>query len=97
MICPNCGTRLPEGSTRCHLCGRVMIPPQEATPAETCIIVIALCAVLLAISFLLFVVTGKLEIDYRLRVVVCLIAGLAGTWVFWRLTRGMVPRLAGSQ
>lgn len=97
MICPNCGTRLPEGSTRCHLCGRVMIPPSEATPAEACIIVIALCAVLLAISFLLFVVTGRLEIDLRLRAAVCLIAGFALTWVLWRLTRRMVPRLFGSQ
>ena len=56
MICPNCGTRLPEGDTRCHLCGFLL--PQETTFAEACIIIIALFALMLAISLLLFVVTG---------------------------------------
>jgi hypothetical protein len=95
MICPNCGTRLPEGSTRCHLCG--YLPPQETTLAEACIIVIALFAVMLAISLLLFVVTGKMEIDHRLRAVLCLIAGAAATWVFWRITRRLIPGFAGSR
>jgi|WetSurMetagenome_2_1015567.scaffolds.fasta_scaffold1445585_1 hypothetical protein len=95
MICPNCGTRLPEGSTRCHFCG--YLPPQERTLAETCIIVVALFTVMLAISLLLFVVTGKMEIEYRFRAVVCLIAGAAGTWVFWKITRRLIPGLAGSR
>jgi len=95
MICPNCGTRLPEGSTRCHLCGFLL--PQETTFAEACIIVIALFALMLAISLLLFVVTGTVEIDHRLRAVLCLIGGAAATWVFWRITRRMIPRFAGSR
>jgi hypothetical protein len=80
---------------RCHLCG--YLPPQETTLAEACIIVIALFAVMLAISLLLFVVTGKVEIDHRLRAVLCLIAGAAATWVFWMITRRLIPGFAGSR
>jgi hypothetical protein len=71
----------------------VILPPQQTTRAETCIIVFTLAAVMLAISLLLFVITGKLEIDARLRVIMCFIAGAAVTWVYWKISQRMSPRL----
>ena len=92
MICPNCGTRLPEGSTRCHLCGfSISFPP---TPGETAIVVLTLAAVMIAVSLLLMFLTSALEVDLTLRFVVCFVIGAIVTWGYWKASRWLNPRLA---
>jgi len=97
MICPNCGTRLPEGSMRCHFCGYEIHLRQENLRADTYIVIFTLAAVLLAVSILLFVVTGRLEIDPRIRAIICLIAGAFVTWVYWKISSWISARLSGSR
>lgn len=92
MICPNCGTRLPEGSTRCHFCGYTA--SARPTSAETAIVVVSLAAVLIAVSLLLVVVTEALEISPLLRVSVCFVIGAVVTIVYWKIIRWTNPRLA---
>lgn len=92
MICPNCGTRLPEGSTRCHFCGFIVSARQ--TPGETAIIVVTLAAVMIAVSLLLVVLTSAMEIDPRLRVVGCFVIGAIVAWGYWKASRWANPRLA---
>jgi len=95
MICPNCGTRLPEDSTRCHFCGYVI--QQENNRANSYIVIFTLAVVLLAVSLLLFVVTGKIKIDTRLRAILCLIAGVVVTWIYWKISSWMTRRISGSR
>ena len=92
MICPNCGTRLPEGSTRCHFCGFIF--SARPTTGEIAIIVVTLAAVMIAVSLLLVVLTAAMEIDYRLRVIGCFVIGAIVALGYWKASRWANPRLA---
>jgi len=92
MICPNCGTRLPEGSTRCHFCGFEASP--RPTRAETGIVVVSLAAVMIAVSLFFVVLTADSGLDLRFRVTVCFVIGAVAAWCYWKVSRWVSPRLA---
>jgi uncharacterized protein (DUF983 family) len=92
MICPNCGTRLPEGSTRCHFCGFEI--HSRPTRAETGIVVVSLAAVMIAVSLFFVVLTANAGGDLRIRVVFCFAIGAVAAWCYWKLSRWVNPRLA---
>ena len=92
MICPNCGTRLPEGSTCCHFCGFTVADPAPTT-RETAIVVLMLAAVMVTVSLLLMVATSEADLDLRIRVVFCFAIGAVVSWVYWKVSRWANPRL----
>mgnify|MGYP001214870866 CR=1 FL=1 len=92
MICPNCGTRLPEGRTRCHLCGFEASP--RPTRAETGIVVVSLAAVMIAVGLFFVFLTADAGIDLRLRVTACFAIGAVAALGYWKISRWVNPRLA---
>lgn len=92
MICPNCGTRLPEGSTRCHFCGFSLVA--RPTSGEMAVVILMLSVVTIAVWFLLLVVTSSLDIDIRLRVTGCFVIGVLAAWGYWKVSQWINPRLA---
>jgi len=92
MICPNCGTRLPEGSTRCHLCGFETHP--RPTRAETGIVIVSLAAVMIAVSLFFVVLTAGADIDLRFRVIGCFVIGAIAALGYWKISQWVNPRLA---
>jgi hypothetical protein len=50
MICPECGTRLPEGSTKCHFCGTEISLKTETSVIDKFIALFTVWAFFIAVS-----------------------------------------------
>jgi len=82
MICPECGTRLPAGVTKCHFCGYEIIPTITTSFIEKFIALFTFIALLIAaiVMFYTFYQGQKSEI---VRVVASLFSAIILISIYW--------------
>jgi len=93
MICPNCGTRLPVGITKCHFCGNEIIPAEETNFVHKFVALFTLMVIFLALVALFYSYDEGIISDNIIRLFVSTLEGGLITCVYWLLTPLMMKTL----
>jgi hypothetical protein len=92
MICPECGTRLPKNTIKCHFCGSDVTPAKLTNFVDKFIALFTLIAFCITISLFFFTISDGGNLDIGGRVLVGTILGLLFTYLYWKISPCMIKR-----
>ena len=82
MICPDCGTRLPVGITKCHFCGNEITPAKEGRVPNFVDKFVALFT-LLAVFLTLITIFYLFNVDKNDRLGISIAEAVIVTAIYW--------------
>lgn len=82
MICPECGTRLPVGISKCHFCGNEISPAKETSFIDKFIALFTFMALFVA-AVVMFYTFYQGQKSYDVRVVASLVSASLLILIYW--------------
>jgi hypothetical protein len=93
MICPECGTRLPVGCTKCHFCGNEISLSIETSLVDKFIALFTLWAFFVAVTIMFYTMLEGVGDSNTLRGIVSMVGAIFITFFYWLISSWAIKRL----
>jgi hypothetical protein len=93
MICPECGTRLAIGVTKCHFCGNEICSPIGTSFIDKFVALFTVFAFIMAVTVLFYTATEDVEASGTLRTIVSFLGAIFLTYLYLRWSPGLINNI----